>query len=120
MADSGQVKAYIGGLESGIKKALTNIFEYVLANLSFGMPEHQKRCTNFQLYRLTGTTSGTANQEFSIAHGLGRQPVVAWQVYDLALVNSEAPALTVSRAADMNRLYFSSPSTGATFVIFVG
>lgn len=84
-----------------------------------GLPGHQKQGTNIRWVQINGVTHQTAGQEFTIAHGMGRQPVLIIPTLDLSVVNATMPQLTVSRAADVNRLYFTSPSTSAAFTIFV-
>src|SRR3990167_6404131 len=119
MADSSYVKSLFGQVSADVKLAADRAFTYVLANLRFGAVEHQTRATNFQAYWLTGTTSSVAGTEFSIAHGLGRTPVVAFAVAPLDAVNTQLVPLSVSRAADVNRIYFTSTSTGAAFALLV-
>jgi hypothetical protein len=120
MANIGYIESVLGGIPKEQQAPLKKSFEYVLGNLSYGAVEHQTRATNFQAYWLTGTTSTTANQEFSIAHGLGRTPSFAFPVLPLDQVNSQTVALRVSRAADVNRVYFSSASTNAAIAVLVG
>ena len=119
MADIGQIKATVGGLESGVKKAFIDSFTYVLNDIRVGLPDNQRRATNLRWTRLDGRTHTTANTEFSIVHGLGRVPVVIFPALNLGTVNATLPQLTVSRAADLNRVYFTSPSTGAAFMVFI-
>lgn len=120
MANIGYVEATLGPLKPEQKAPIKQAFEYVLDNLSFGAVEHQTRATNFQAYWLTGTTSTTAQLEFSVVHGLGRTPAFALPVLPLDAVNTQLPSLTVSRAADTNRIYFKSADTGVPFAVLVG
>lgn len=120
MANIGYVESQLGTLPPNQKGPIKAAFEYVLDNISFGVVEHQTRATNFQAYWYTSTTAATANQEFSIAHGLGRTPSFAIPVLPLDQVNSQTPVLKVSRAADNNRLYLSSASTSIPFAVLVG
>ena len=119
MADSSYVKSILGGLQADAKKALGEAFTYVLGNLRFGSVEHQTRATNFQAYWLAGTTSSNASQEFSIAHGLGRIPMVAFPVLPLDAVGAQVVPLQVSRAADGQRIYLKSSSTSAAVTVLV-
>jgi len=119
MADSSYVKSLFGTVAADIRLAADRAFTYVLANLRFGAVEHQTRATNFQAYWLTGTTSSNANAEFSIAHGLGRTPVVAFPVLPLNSENAQTVPLTVSRAADAQRVYLKSSSTSAAIALLV-
>lgn len=120
MANIGYVESILGPLPAPAKQPVSQAFEYVLGNLSFGAVEHQTRATNFQAYWLTSTTSPTANQEVSIAHGLGRAPSFAIPVLALNQVNSQTPVLSIPRAADASRVYFSSASTSVVFNVLVG
>lgn len=119
MADAGQIKALIGGLDSAIKKALSEAFTYVLGDIRVGLPGHQKRATNLRWTQTNSTTHATADTEFSIVHGLGRTPNVLFPALDLSAVNASMPVLTVTRAADMNRVYLKSPSTSVPFSVFL-
>ena len=120
MADIGSVESEFGALPPDHKRALTAAFRYVLNNLSLGSVEHKTRATNFQAYYLTSTTSSSANTEFSIAHGLASTPHVLLPVLDLSAVGSQLVPLTVSRAADDNRIYLKSSSTSAAIAVLVG
>lgn len=119
MANPSYVDSLLGGLAADMRVAFKNVFTYVLGNLRFGPVAHQTRCENFQSYYLTSTTPGTANQEFSIAHGLGRIPYLVLPVLPLDQVNAQTVNLSVSRAADSNRVYLKSPSTGAVVYVMV-
>jgi len=120
MASIGGVEAYLGSLEPAVKLAMQQIFRYVLGNLQFGAVEHQTRATNFQAYWLTGTTPTNANEEFSIAHGLSSAPNFLFPVAALNQIGSQTVPLTVTRAADANRIYLRSSSTGAAIALLVG
>ena len=119
MADESYVKSLVGNLSNDIKLAMSNVFTYVLNNLRFGAVEHQTRARNFQCYWLTSTTAATADEEFSIAHGLGRTPYVAFPVLPLDQVGARAVPLRVTRAADNHRIYLSSSSTSAPVALLV-
>lgn len=120
MADIGAVEAYLAALPPEQKVALKQAFQYVLNNLAFGAVEHQTRATNFQAYYLEGTTSSVAHTEFTIAHGLGRIPHTLIPVAALGSVGAQLVPLTVSRAADANRIYLTSSSTSAAIAVLVG
>jgi hypothetical protein len=124
VATSSFARTLIGGLGADFKKALGEVFDYLLNNsLAFGPIDAdaaQTKTTNFLGRYVKVTTSGTANQEAAIAHGLGRTPNVMWQVVSPRVVNARFIGdLTVSRAADDNRLYVTSASTGATVWMYI-
>ena len=124
MATSSHARALLGGLESAIKKSLGEVVDYVFNNsLAFGpidANEARTRTTNFYGRYVKVTTHGTANTETAIAHGLGRVPNVCWQVTSPRVVNSRFLGdLTIARAADENRMYLSSGSTGAVVWMYV-
>jgi len=124
MATSSHAKTLLGGVDAALKRALSEVLDYVFNNsLAFGpieANEPRTKTTNMAGRYLKVTTSGTANQEFSVAPGLGRAPNVCWPVIHPKVVNGVMLGdLTVSRAADEMRLYFASPSTGVTGFLYV-
>lgn len=121
MATSSFAKSLLGGLPADLKSALGKVMEYILdGNLRFGAIDHQQRAENFAGIYLRSTTASVANQEFSIAHGLSRVPNVIVPVLDPRVVNSRLLGdLTISRAADVVRVYFTSASTGVAFCLYV-
>ena len=124
MATSSHAKSLLGGVPTDLKTALHRVVEYVFdRTFAFGPIEAndtQTQTTNFVGRYLKVTTSGTANQEFSVAHGLQRTPNVCWQVGSPRVVNSRFVGdLSFPRAADMNRIYMATASTGVTFWMYV-
>lgn len=119
MATPGYIESLVGNLEAPLRLALTRIFDYVLRNLRFGPVTNQVRTENFQAYYYTTTTPATANEEFSVAHGLGRVPYVLIQVLSLDSVNQAIVPVQVSRAADASRFYLKSSSTGVSVAFMV-
>ena len=124
MATSSQAKTLLGVVPAELKKALGNVFDYILTNtLAFGPIDSsvpQTKTTNFAGRYVKFTTSGTAGVEASAAHGLGRVPNVVFQVLSPRVVNASFVGdLTVGRAADENRVYFTSASTGVVCWLYV-
>lgn len=120
MADPGYVNSLLNTLETSAKRTLTAAFTYVLGNLTFGpMDDARRKATNFLLYRYDATTSSVVNQEFSIAHGLGRAPVNIIPVVRAQEIGSRLVRLEVTRAADAQRVYLSSPDTNAAFTVLL-
>lgn len=119
MARVAQVDAIAGSLDAPIRRALKLIFEYVLANLRIGRAEDKKRSENLQLYFYHVTTPATANQEFTIAHGLAATPYLLFPVLPLDAAGKKLVDLEVSKVADNKRIYLKSPTTNAKIVVAV-
>ena len=119
MATTPYVESMLGGLDAGLRKALSQIFTYVLGNLRFGRPEHQERAENLQAYFYEATTPSVAGTEFSIAHGLQRAPYLLIPVLPLDTVGAKTVPLEVSKAADDQRLYLKSTTASAPIRVLV-
>jgi hypothetical protein len=123
MATSSYAKTLLGSLPADLKVALGRVVEYVFdRTLAFGPIDAtvaETATQNFAGRYVKLVTSATANAEFSVTHGLGRVPNVWWQVGSPITVNSQSVALTVSRAADAGRVYFTSASTTATTWVYL-
>jgi hypothetical protein len=120
MARASFVETQLGGVESGLKRALKSIFDYVLSNLRFGPVIPNTRTENFTGRYYTGTTHTTPDTEFSVKHEFqGLKPYLLIPVLDLTAVNGVLPQLTVTRAADRERVYLKSPVAGATFTFYL-
>jgi hypothetical protein len=119
MADASYIKSLFGNTPDSVKRAAEQAFTYLLGNLSLGAPDEARRSNNFQWYWFSGTTSSNANQEFSIAHGLGKIPNVVIPVLAVNEVGARLVDLQVSRAADANRIYLKSSSTSAAIKVLV-
>ena len=119
MADKGQVDLYLNTLPPDIRGPVGQAIKYVLDNMRLGQPDEGKRAQNLQWYLRTSTTATVANMEFSFAHGLSQVPTAVYPVLFLSEVGSQTVPLTVSRAADANRVYLKSSSTGAVFSVWV-
>lgn len=114
MSTPGYVESLLGGLEA--KRALTEVFRYVLPNGRFGPVDHQTKSESFQAYYVNSTTD-TSTGEFSIVHGLGRTPYLAIPVLNLGSSATKLPVLTVSRPADGQRVYLKADA-GSTNALF--
>lgn len=119
MATPEYVIAQLGVIQPDLKRVFGDVFRYVLANLRLGRIAHQTRAENVQAYFLTGTTPSVADTEFSIEHGLGTAPYTLLPVLDLQTVGSQLVPLTVTRAADGNRIYLSSSATDAPIAVLI-
>lgn len=118
MSDIGALRSFFGSLPSESKKAMENFVTYAFKNIRVGLPGHQKPAENLSWVQLDGVTSTTANQEFSIAHGLANAPRVAFPCLDLTSSGTQLVTLRTTRPSDSKRVYLSSPSTNAAFTIF--
>ena len=117
MADLGYVKAQLNRVEDrNMHAALDAIFTHLLQNLRLGVPEHQTRATNMQLYWMQSTTASDTG-EFSIAHGLPGTPHYAIPVLELDRPGAQVVQLEVTRAADMRRIYLKSSSPGVPITL---
>lgn len=119
MANAAFVESQMGGLDRNFRRVFRSIFDYVLSNLRFGRTVPGERAENFQLYTVEGTTPSVADTEFSIPHHLGTPPYLAIQVLDLQGVGSRMVRLKVTRVADTQRVYLSSPDTDAPVTLLI-
>jgi hypothetical protein len=120
MSITGYIEALLGGLEANTKRALTEVFRYDLPNHKFGPVDHQTKSENFQGYYVSSTADSSTG-EFSIVHGLGRTPYLMVPVVPLDVVGARSIPLTVTRAADGNRVYVKTEagSTSAPFFLYL-
>lgn len=120
MAVPGYTEALLGGLPSDVKRVLTELMRYVLPNGRFGPIDHQTKSESFQAYYVN-STSGGSTSEFSIVHGMGRTPYLALPVMPLDVVGARTIPLTVTRAADGQRVYVKTEAgfTSAPFTLFL-
>lgn len=118
MATKGFVDAILNNLDDKVKRILVPAFEYVLDTIRFGHPDPGTRAENFSIFWFTVTTPSTGGTEFSIHHGLNVTPQLLIPVLPLDVVGAQIVPLQVTRAADGQRVYLSSPSTSA--VLYVG
>jgi len=112
----GYIATLLNALAPDVKRVLVPAFDFIQDNWKLGTGA---RAINAQWYRVESTTAAVANEEFSVAHGLGVAPHTLIPVLDLQTEGAQLPTLTVSRAADEKRVYLSSPSTGAVVTFFV-
>lgn len=117
MSSKGYVESLLNALPDGTKNPVVQAFRHVLDNGAIGLPDDTKRATNFRWYRFDTVTSSIANTEFSIHHGQGAVPLVCWPVLFLDSSGGQVVRLRVTRPADVQRMYFSSPDTGAVISI---
>jgi hypothetical protein len=118
MAIPGYVEALLGGLEANTKRALTEVFRYVLPNGKWGPVDHQTKSESFQGYYVSSTTASSTG-EFSIVHGMGRTPYLCIPIVPLDVVGARSIPLTVTRAADGQRIYLKTEAGSTSAACFL-
>lgn len=120
MATSSYIEQLTGGLDANVKRALKQIFDYVLkGGLRFGRPDDETASENFTAAFYESTTHAVANTEFSIEHGFGRTPYLVMPVLPLDTPDAQIVPLKVTQAADSKRIYLSSSATSAAIRLYV-
>jgi len=112
MATKAYVEQLVNALPVELRYPLRSAFWYLMDNWRIGAGT---RAENAQWYPVTSTTASVANQEFTIAHGLGAAPKWLIPLVDVTAVGASLVPLQVSRAADSERVYLKSSSTSAVF-----
>lgn len=116
MADKGYTFGLLNALQEDIRRVLGQVFTHTLDTYRLG---GDTKALNFLWYRIDGTTHATAGTEFSVEHGMGTAPSKAIPIMDLTAINSQNPVLSVSRAPDARRVYFTSASTNVAFTLYL-
>jgi hypothetical protein len=119
MARSSYITALLAGLPVEHRRALKSAFDYILDNMRFGRPEDSERAENGQQYYFVAATAPVANQEFEIKHGLASPPYLLIPVLPLDMADNEFVPLRVTRPADAERIYLSSPAVNALIRVLV-
>lgn len=121
MASLGYIESLIRNLPQGVRSTMQDIVRAIVKDIRFGHPNGTATdpCENFGGAFFSGTTAATPGDEFTIAHGFGRVPYLAVPVLPLDQVNAGIVDLTVSRAADNKRVYFTSTVASAAFTVFL-
>jgi hypothetical protein len=110
VADLGYIESEIKSLPVELRATMLRIFRAFLKDIRFG---HATGDVPDPLVNMAGgffhaTTPAVPGTEFTIAHGFGRVPYLAVPVLRLDAVGSSVVPLTVARAADEKRMYFTS------------
>lgn len=121
MAALGAIESEIKSLPVEMRATMLRIFRSFLKDIRFGHPtgDVPDPLVNMAGGFFHGTTPSTPGVEFSIAHGFGRVPYLAVPILRLDAVGSSIVPLTVSRAADDKRLYFTSTIADAPISLSV-
>ena len=121
MADIGILRGLAQGIpDPTTRRVVIDICEELCGKtgITFGEPTHQRKATNARAYFEVSTTA-TSTGEFSIRHGMGVTPTLAIPVLDVGQPNAHLVPLQVTRAADDQRIYLKSTSTGALFTLLL-
>ena len=121
MADIGTIRSLCQGIpDPTIKRILIECFEEIVGKtgITFGDPDHQRKATNARAYFEVSTTAASTG-EFSIQHGMGTAPTLAIPVIDVGQPGAQLVPLHVTRAADSQRIYLKSTSTGARVTLLL-
>ena len=119
MADLGHLKMLVGSLDAKTKQSLYQVLDHLVTDIAIGRIEDQGRSQNLRGHFHLATTPATADEEFSIAHGLGVAPYTLIPVLPVDLAGARIPRLEVSRAADSQRVYLKSPEVSTTFYALI-
>ena len=117
MASKGYLESLLNALPDDVKGPVMQAVRELATNLTIGLPDTTKKATNFRWTRFDAVTSSVANTEFSIHHGVGSLPLVCWPVMFLDSSGGQSVRLKVTKPADAQRIYLSSPDTGASVSI---
>lgn len=115
MAALGALEALCQSLPEAIRRTMIAYTREWATSLRFGAPSSSAvKAENLGGALVPFVTSGTANQEAAVAHGLGRTPRLLIPMLPMDTVNATLPVLTVTKAADATYLYVKSPTTSAS------
>jgi hypothetical protein len=113
MASKGYLESLLNALPDGVKNPVMQAVRELATNMAFGLPDNMKKATNFRAIRFDSTTASVANTEFSIHHGQGSLPLYILPLAYLDSSGGQLVRLKVTRPADAQRIYLSSPDTSA-------
>lgn len=119
--DLGFIESEIKSLPAELRPTFLRIFRIVAKDVRLGHPkgEQPDPALNMGGGFFHAVTPATPGDEFTIVHGFGRVPYLAVPILRLDAVGSSVVAVTVSRAADDKRLYFTSTEASIPVSFFV-
>jgi len=118
MADRAFVESLLQVFGSDERRSLQKAFEEVLTFMRLGDVD-SARSVNFAGSYITSTTAAVANEEVAVRHNLGEIPYMVMPVMSLGSTGNQMVPLKVTRAADDQYLYLSSPTTSALFTLYL-
>jgi len=114
---------YFAKFDGAQRVALDGFSQDVQTKLLAGRPtmgaNQNARGANLRWFPLTATTPSTPDEEFSIVHNIGSIPYNLIPCLPLDTVGAQMVDLTVTRAADIARVYLSSSVADAPITVFV-
>lgn len=121
MADLGAIEGEIKSLPIEMRATMLRIFRLLVKDVRLGHPkgEQPDPALNMGGGFFHGTTPATPGDEFTIAHGFGRVPYLAVPILRLDAIGVSTVPLTVSRAADDKRVYFTSTVASTPVSLFI-
>src|SRR5580700_10278438 len=124
MAAISIIQSYLTAVSDSVARNGLNLsFLEVTSNFTAGRPEplvsQSDRGCNLRWYPLGFQTSSVANREVAIPHGLPSTPYLVVPCLDPSMVGAQLVPLKVTRAADQQFIYLSSPTVSAPVVVFV-
>ena len=124
MASLALIEAAINRLPADFRGPIGEAFREAVKQARVGAPSTAAtpiavRAENLGGHLVPFTTSSVASTEVAVAHQLGRVPRLAIPVLNVGLANAQTVALTVTRVADDDYVYVSSPTTSAQGFLYV-
>jgi len=119
MSNIGHLESLLGPLPADIKPPLQTIIRELCNNWELGSVSDGEKARNARLYRFDAVTSTSVNGEFTINHGLGQVPRNLIPFAPLNAIGGQIVRLQVTRPADVNRVYLSSPDTNAAIAVLL-
>lgn len=114
---------YFASFDGQNRQQLDGFSQDVQTKLLAGRPimgsNQNARGANLRWFPLTATTPATPDEEFSIVHNIGTVPYNLIPCLPLDGVGGMLVDLTVTRAADLQRVYLSSSVANAPITVFV-
>lgn len=119
MANASFASNFFASTERAVRRAAERAFDYILRNLKVGPIEDRDVAGNLSGIWYQVTTSSVADEEFSFRHQLNQVPATMLIGLPLNVANAQIVPLQISQAADSDRVYLKSSSTGAIAYVYI-